>query len=48
MKCPKCGHKLPVSLLAHGMGKIGGSKIFVYSLEKAVRIRTGETDAEAL
>ncbi len=29
-------------------GKIGDGKIFVYSLEKAVRIRTGETDAEAL
>jgi len=29
-------------------GKIGDGKIFVYPLEKAVRIRTGETDAEAL
>jgi len=29
-------------------GKIGDGKIFIYSLEKAVRIRTGETDAEAL
>ena len=29
-------------------GKIGDGKIFVYSLDKAVRIRTGETDAEAL
>jgi len=29
-------------------GKIGGGKIFVYSLDKAVRMRTGETDAEAL
>ena len=29
-------------------GKIGDGKIFVYSVEKAVRIRTGETDAEAL
>ncbi len=28
--------------------KIGDGKIFVYSLDKAVRIRTGETDAEAL
>jgi nitrogen regulatory protein P-II 2 len=29
-------------------GKIGDGKIFIYSLDKAVRIRTGETDAEAL
>ena len=29
-------------------GKIGDGKIFVYSLDKAVRIRTGETDSEAL
>jgi nitrogen regulatory protein P-II 2 len=29
-------------------GKIGDGKIFVYELEKAIRIRTGETDADAL
>ena len=29
-------------------GKIGDGKIFVYSLEQAVRIRTGENDSEAL
>ncbi len=29
-------------------GKIGDGKIFVYDLEKAIRIRTGETDEEAL
>jgi nitrogen regulatory protein P-II 2 len=29
-------------------GKIGDGKIFVYSIEKAVRIRTGETDGDAL
>ena len=29
-------------------GKIGDGKIFVYDLEQAVRIRTGEQDAEAL
>lgn len=29
-------------------GKIGDGKIFVYDLEQAVRIRTGETDIEAL
>ena len=29
-------------------GKIGDGKIFVFDLEKVIRIRTGETDAEAL
>jgi nitrogen regulatory protein P-II 2 len=29
-------------------GKIGDGKIFVYELEQAIRIRTGETGAEAL
>ncbi|MCC7167714.1 MAG: P-II family nitrogen regulator [Rhodospirillales bacterium] len=29
-------------------GKIGDGKIFVLDIEKAVRIRTGETDAVAL
>ncbi len=29
-------------------GKIGGGKIFVAELGQAIRIRTGETDAEAL
>ena len=29
-------------------GKIGDGKIFVYNLEHAIRIRTGELDAEAL
>ena len=29
-------------------GKIGDGKIFVYDLEKATRIRTGETGTEAL
>jgi len=29
-------------------GKIGDGKIFVYDLEKAVRIRTGEQDSEAI
>ena len=29
-------------------GQIGDGKIFVYGIEKAVRIRTGETDADAL
>ncbi|MFC4727403.1 P-II family nitrogen regulator [Coralloluteibacterium thermophilus] len=29
-------------------GKIGDGKVFVYDLERAVRIRTGELDADAL
>ena len=29
-------------------GKIGDGKIFVYDISKVVRIRTGETDADAL
>ena len=29
-------------------GKIGDGKVFVYDLDHAVRIRTGETDLEAL
>lgn len=29
-------------------GKIGDGKIFIHDLEQAIRIRTGETDAEAL
>ncbi len=29
-------------------GKIGDGKIFIYELAQAIRIRTGETDAEAL
>ena len=29
-------------------GKIGDGKIFVYGLDKTVRVRTGETDAAAL
>ncbi len=33
---------------AANTGKIGDGKIFVYPLEQAVRIRTGETGPEAL
>ncbi|WP_041793633.1 P-II family nitrogen regulator [Pararhodospirillum photometricum] len=33
---------------AAGTGKIGDGKIFVSSLEQAVRIRTGETGTDAL
>lgn len=33
---------------AAGTGQIGDGKIFVIALEHAMRIRTGETDGEAL
>ena len=33
---------------AANTGKIGDGKIFVMDLEKAIRIRTGETDAAAI
>ena len=33
---------------AAGTGKIGDGKIFVLSIEQAIRIRTGESGAEAL
>lgn len=33
---------------AANTGKIGDGKIFVYTLEQAIRIRTGETGPEAL
>jgi nitrogen regulatory protein PII len=33
---------------AANSGKIGDGKIFVWSLEQVVRIRTGELDADAL
>ena len=33
---------------AASTGKIGDGKIFVFDLEQAIRIRTGETGAEAL
>ena len=33
---------------AANTGKIGDGKVFVYDLESAVRIRTGEQDNDAL
>ena len=33
---------------AAGTGKIGDGKVFVHALERVVRIRTGELDADAL
>ncbi|MDO5610357.1 MAG: P-II family nitrogen regulator [Pseudomonadota bacterium] len=35
-------------LQSAGTGKIGDGKIFVWDLERAVRIRTGELDGDAL
>lgn len=35
-------------MAAANTGKIGDGKIFVIDVEKAVRIRTGETDIDAL
>ena len=35
-------------LKAAGTGKIGDGKVFVYDLERVVRIRTGELDGDAL
>lgn len=35
-------------LQAANSGKIGDGKIFVYDLEQVIRIRTGETGADAL
>ena len=33
---------------AAGTGKIGDGKVFVHTLDRVVRIRTGELDADAL
>jgi nitrogen regulatory protein PII len=35
-------------LAAAKTGKIGDGKIFVFELEQVIRIRTGETGAEAI
>lgn len=39
---------LEAIMQAAGTGKIGDGKIFVWDLERVVRIRTGELDADAL
>jgi nitrogen regulatory protein P-II 2 len=41
-------HAIEAISKAANTGKIGDGKIFVSDLEKVVRIRTGETDNEAL
>jgi nitrogen regulatory protein PII len=33
---------------AAGTGKIGDGKVFVYALDRVIRIRTGELDSDAL
>jgi len=39
---------LPKIRIAAATGQIGDGKIFVFDMEKAVRIRTGEIDNDAL
>ncbi|CAC9638701.1 P-II family nitrogen regulator [bacterium endosymbiont of Bathymodiolus sp. 5 South] len=39
---------ISIAAKSDGKGKIGDGKIFVSSLENVVRIRTGETDTDAL
>lgn len=43
-----CDQTVEAILTAANTGKIGDGKIFVIDVEKVVRIRTGETDADAL
>ena len=43
-----CERTVEAIVKAARTGKIGDGKIFVFPLEQAVRIRTGEIDAEAL
>ena len=44
----RVGAVIEVITAAARTGQIGDGKIFVSTIEKAVRIRTGETDADAL
>ena len=41
-------HAVEVIRKAAGTGKIGDGKIFVMSIEQAIRIRTGESGIDAL
>ncbi|MDQ3731313.1 MAG: P-II family nitrogen regulator [Pseudomonadota bacterium] len=41
-------HAIEAIVKAAGTGKIGDGKIFVLPLDQAIRIRTGETGADAL
>ena len=44
----RCDEVVEVIIQAAQSGKLGDGKIFVYDLDKAIRIRTGEMDDEAL
>jgi nitrogen regulatory protein PII len=44
----KCDAAIDAISKAAHTGKIGDGKIFVFSLDQAVRIRTGETGKDAL
>lgn len=43
-----CDQAIEAILSAASTGKIGDGKVFVIDVDKAVRIRTGETDSDAL
>lgn len=43
-----CEAAVDAIIKSAGTGKIGDGKIFVCDIEKAVRIRTGEVDADAV
>ncbi|GMV27913.1 MAG: nitrogen regulatory protein P-II [Rhodanobacteraceae bacterium] len=43
-----CDRVVEAIMQSANTGKIGDGKIFVYQLDQVLRIRTGETDAEAL
>ena len=43
-----CARAVEAIQKAAATGRIGDGKIFVYSIEQAIRIRTGETDGDAI
>ena len=43
-----CDRVVEAIMNSANTGKIGDGKIFVYDLERAVRIRTGELDSDAI
>jgi nitrogen regulatory protein PII len=44
----QCDRAVEAIMQAANTNKIGDGKIFVYALDRVVRIRTGELDADAL
>ena len=48
IRAEKLDHTLETIEKAASTGKIGDGKIFVFELEQCIRIRTGETGADAL